>query len=356
MAVELRTRTEILHFAEAGWEIAILALLIGLAVAPRLRRNGHSNLAITTAVLAILAAGELPASIYRHALSLRYGLSIQGWGSWLLDWAKGTALAGAVAIPLVIGGYALARRTRRWWIWAWAAVVVVMVGATFVLPVVVDPIFEKFQPLAERHPELVAKLEQVCAAAGVRIPPERMFEMEASQKGRTVNAYLTGFGATKRIVLWDTTIATLTPEQIQTVFAHEAGHYVLHHVPKTLALAGAALLPVIYALYRFLGRGAASAASLPKALMFLSVVGFLSEPLDNGYSRWQEHQADVFELQTMYSLVPDEGRKSASVDLIMADINLEHPHPNPFVVWWLYDHPPSGERMRFALQYRPPRH
>jgi len=353
MAVELRTRTETLHFVEGGWEIAVLALLLGFGVAARLRRRGHGDFFVITAILAIVAAAELPASLYRHALSLRYGLSIQGWGSWMMDWAKGTALAGIVAVPVIAAGYALARRVRRWWIWVWAATVVVMVITTFVLPVVVDPMFNTFRPLGERHPELVSKLEQVSAAAGVRIAPERMFEMDASAKGRTVNAYLTGFGATKRIVLWDTTIATLTPGQIQTVFAHEAEHYVLRHVPKGLAVASAALLVVIYALYRFLGREAASSASLPKALLFLSVIGFLSEPAANAYSRWQEHQADVFELRTMYSLVPDEGRNSASVDLIMADINLEHPRPNPFVVWWLYDHPPSGERMRFALEYRP---
>jgi Zn-dependent protease with chaperone function len=353
MAVELRTRTEILHFVDAGWEIAVLAVLLRLGIAARLRRRGHGDFVVITSILAIMAAAELPAELYRHALSLRYGLSIQGWGSWLMDWAKGTALAGVVAIPLIAAGYALARRVRGWWIWAWAATVAVMVITTFVLPVVVEPMFDKFRPLSERHSELVPKLEQVSTAAGVRIPPERMFEMEASEKGRTVNAYLTGFGATKRIVLWDTTIATLTPAQIQTVFAHEAGHYVLDHVPKGLAVASAALLVVIFALYRFLGREAATSGSLPKALLFLSVIGFLAEPAGNAYSRWQEHEADVFELKTMYSLVPDEGRNSASVDLLMADINLEHPRPNPFVVWWSYDHPPSGERMRFALQYRP---
>ena len=353
MAVELRTRTEILHFVEAGWEIAVLALLLRLGISGRLRQRGHGDFVVITAILAIVAAAELPAALYRHALSLRYGLSIQSWDSWLMDWAKGTALAGIVAIPLIAAGYALARRVRRWWIWAWAGTVAVMVITTFVVPVVVEPMFNKFRPLGERHPDLVHKLEQVGTAAGVQIPPERMFEMEASEKGRTVNAYLTGFGATKRIVLWDTTIATLTPEQIQTVFAHEAGHYVLDHVPKSLAVVSAALLVVIFALYRFLGREAATSASLPKALLFLSVIGFVSEPAANAYSRWQEHQGDVFELRTMYSLVPDEGRNSASVDLIMADINLEHPRPSPFVVWWLYDHPPSGERMRFALHYPP---
>ena len=101
MAIELRTRTETLHFVEAGWEIAILVLLLRLGIAPRMRRRGIGDIGVITAILAIVAAAELPASLYRHALSLRYGLSIQGWGSWLSDWAKATALAG-VALALLV--------------------------------------------------------------------------------------------------------------------------------------------------------------------------------------------------------------------------------------------------------------
>jgi STE24 endopeptidase len=350
MAVELRTRTEILHFVEAGWDIALLVILLRLGIARSIRARG---IVVVAAVLSIIAVADLPLSLYRHSLALHYGLSIQGWGSWLWDWMKGNAVAGALAIPLLTAGFALARRVRNWWIWAWAATVAVMAAITFLVPVVIDPMFNRFRPLSERHADLIPKLEQVSTRAGLPIPPDRMFEMEASSKSRAVNAYLTGFGSSKRIVLWDTTMATLTPEQIQTVFAHEAGHYVLQHVPKGLAVASIALLFLIYALSRLLGSTAGNPAALPKALLFLAIVSFLSEPAVNAYSRWQEHEADIFELETMNTLVPDEGKNSAQVDLIMADINLEHPHPNPFVVWWLYDHPPSMKRMRFALHYQP---
>ncbi len=350
MAVELRTRTQTLHFVEAGWNIALIVLILRLRVASRIRARG---VVVIAAILAIIAVAALPLDLYRHSLALRYGLSIQGWGSWLWDWIKGNALGAAVAIPLLAAGFALARRVRNWWIWVWAGTVAVMAAVTFLVPIAVDPMFNHFRPLSERHADLIPKLEQVSARAGLHIPPERMFEMEASEKSRAVNAYLTGFGSSKRIVLWDTTMATLTPQQIQTVFAHEAGHYVLQHVPKGLALASIALLFLIYALYRVLGRDAGNPASLPKALLFLALVGFLSEPAVNGYSRWQEHQADIFELEAMNGLAPDEGQNSAQVDLIMADTNLEHPRPNPLVVSWLYDHPPSAKRMRFALHYIP---
>ena len=226
-----------------------------------------------------------------------------------------------------------------------------MFAAAYIVPWIVDPLFNRFRPLAEKHAELVPKLQQVASRAGISIPAERMFEMEASEKSRTVNAYLTGLGASKRIVLWDTTIQTLTPEQVQTVFAHELGHYVLLHVPKSLVLGSLGLLIVLFALSRFLGADARDAASLVRALLFVAVIGFLSEPVVNGYSRWQEHQADVFELETMRGLVPLAGRNSAEVDLIMSDINLEHPRPNRFVTFWLYDHPPSAERIRYSLAF-----
>ena len=351
MAIELRTRTQALHFIAAGWDIAVLLLLMRWQVARKLRDRTRSTFAVAAGVLAILSIAALPIAMYRHTLVLHYGLSIQSWPSWFWDWTKEFLLSGIVSVLLVAGGYALARRTRRWWLWAWAAGMVFMFAAAYIVPWIVDPLFNRFRPLAEKHAELVPKLQQVASRAGISIPPERMFEMEASEKSRTVNAYLTGLGASKRIVLWDTTIQTLTPEQVQTVFAHELGHYVFLHVPKSLVLGSLGLLIVLFALSRLLGADARDAASLVRALLFVAIIGFLSEPVVNGYSRWQEHQADVFELETMRGLVTLAGRNSAEVDLIMSDINLEHPRPNRFVTFWLYDHPPSAERIRYSLAF-----
>jgi Zn-dependent protease with chaperone function len=246
-----------------------------------------------------------------------------------------------------------ARRSRTWWLGVWAGAVAVAAVAALVVPWVFDPLFYRFRPLEEVRPDLVPALEAVANRTGLRIPAERIFMMEASVKTRTVNAYLTGYGPSKRIVLWDTTLNTLSPPQIQTVFAHEAGHYVLLHVPKSLALFAVAMLAAMYVLRRYLGPTAGDVESVARSLLFFSILGFATEPAVNAYSRMQEHQADIFELEAMHGILPAAGINSAEVDVIMADLNLEHPRPGPFVRWWLYDHPPSAERIRFALGYAP---
>src|SRR6185437_16922828 len=97
------------------------------------------------------------------------------------------------------------------------------------------------------RPDLVKALEAVAARAGYAVPPDRVFEMRAAEKVKSVNAYMTGFGPTRRIVIWDTTIAALTPSQIQSVFAHELGHYALHHIPRSIALGSLLLLVGLFA-------------------------------------------------------------------------------------------------------------
>jgi Zn-dependent protease with chaperone function len=178
---------------------------------------------------------------------------------------------------------------------------------------------------------------------------------------------MTGFGPTRRIVIWDTTIAALTPPQIQSVFAHELGHYALGHVPKSIALGSLLLLVALIAADRLvramIGRqgerwrihGLSDWGALPLLLAVFVLFDFLSEPLVNGYSRWQERQADIYELQTMRGLAPDAGLLSAEVDQAMGEIDLEDPDPNPFLQFWLYTHPPIADRMRFAQHYQFPK-
>ena len=179
------------------------------------------------------------------------------------------------------------------------------------------------------------------------MPPERIYEMDASEKTRTLNAYMTGFGATKRIVIWDTAIGRLTAPQIQTVFAHELGHYALGHIPRSLGLAAVGLLAIFW----WVRKRRVAYDTLPKLMFVATLIGFLSEPVVNTYSRWQEHEADVYELNIMSGLIEHAGANSADVDQIMAEISLDDPSPNPFVEFWLYDHPSTDDRIRFARGY-----
>jgi len=344
-AIEFNRQVDALHFVAAAWAILVIALLIRYRAGIRLRHWGAFSAPV---ILAIPWLASFPFSAWRHLLGLRYGLSVENWPAWVWDWLKAGMLATSGGALLAIAVFALARRSpRRWWIYAWAVAVIFMLALTYATPLVVDPLFHRFAPLASSHPALIGPIELVGQRAGQYVPTSRLYEMQASEKTRTLNAYVTGFGPAKRVVIWDNTIRRLTPPQIQTVFAHELGHYALHHIPRSLALASAALFAVFW-----LVRGLTpDYVSLPRLLLIVTLFGFLSEPVVNTYSRWQEREADTYELNLMRGLIPNAGANSAQVDQIMAEIALDDPAPNRFVKFWLYDHPPADERMRFALAW-----
>jgi STE24 endopeptidase len=364
----------VLHFISFLWGALVLLLIIGLRLAPRFRDRAEAvskrrfwqaalfvpMLLLTQSVL------ELPTDVYGHRLSLAYDQSVQGWGSWFWDWTKGLLIGFVITIPLVWLLYAILRKSpRRWWLWFWLALLPILVFLIFVSPVVIDPLFFKFEPLAPKNPELARKIEEVTVRAGHHIPQQRMFEMNASTKYKSVNAYVTGIGASNRVVVWDTTIAKATIPQTLFVFGHEMGHYVLKHIPRTIAFLWALLFVLLglgaAVLRRVLDRpggrwgirGVADWASLPVLLLALAVFSELASPIFNGYSRAQEHAADVFGLEAVHGLVPDSARAAAEAFQILGEVNLSDPDPSPFICFWLYNHPPTAERLKFAAEYDP---
>ena len=196
---------------------------------------------------------DLPLRIYWHSLSLRYEQSIQRWGSWLVDWLKGEALGVGLAILLVMVLYVAMRRSpRRWWFYSWLASLALLLFLFFISPWFIDPLFNHFEPLGNQHPQLVASIENLTQRAGVPIPADRIFLMRASEKTNTINAYVTGFGASKRVVMWDTTIAKTTNDEALFIVGHELGHYVLGHVATGFAFFAVALLLAFYIMFRSL--------------------------------------------------------------------------------------------------------
>ena len=318
--------------------------------------------------LFFLAEGllELPPAAYEHHLSRVYEQSVQGWGSWLGDQAKGFAVGIAVGVPLVWILYGILRRSpKRWWLWFWLVSIPVLVLFLFATPIVVDPLFFRFTPLAPRQPELAGRIEEVTKRVGLPIPRDRMFEMNASTKWKSVNAYVTGLAASKRVVVWDTTIARMTIPQTLFVFGHEMGHYVLHHVRRTILFLLALLLPVLFLAARWSGRIVARAgprwrirspadwASLPVLLVTATILAEVLQPVVNSYSRSQEHAADVFGLEAIHGIVPDSSRIAAESFQILGEVNLSDPNPPAFIRVWLYSHPPLADRLRFAATYDP---
>ena len=364
LAEQYALARHILYFAAYAVSAIVLVLLIRFRVAPRLR--GHRLPVVIAAIYAITTAFDLPAEMCGHALSLHYGISIERWPAWFADWFKGQAIAFPLTILLVSAFYLLVRRRpQRWWLYAWMACVPLILFSVWVDPFVIEPLFNDFQPLAKEHANLIAPIEGVLHCANVSIPADRLFEMRASDKTTALNAYVSGFGSSKRVVLYDTIIRAEPEPALMTTFGHELGHYVLAHIPKGIGYASITLLIGFYLAYaimrwfvaragpRFDVTGAGDPGSLPVFALIALVLSFLADPVANAYSRRQEHQADAYSLGVVRCVVADPGQAAAQAFQIEGERDLEPPDPNPFVVFWLYSHPPVADRLRFSLAYKP---
>jgi STE24 endopeptidase len=368
-----RARHE-LYFLDVAYGFLLLVLLLQFRAAPFFRdlaeRTADTNLTRTIVFVALLLLTidvlSLPTAIWGHLLAVKYQQSIQGWGSWLADWAKGEGVEVTIGAIVVWILYAAIRKSpQRWWLYFWIAAVPLIILGAIVEPLIVEPLFYKFTPLANSQPQLAERIEEVVQRAGLEIPESRMFEMNASSKRKDVNAYASGLGATKRVVVWDTSIQRMTEDEILFVFGHEMGHYVLGHVLDGILFSCGVLLFFLFLAYRVLHwalarwgeswviHGADDLASLPVLILLLSLFGFLFTPISNAYSRHLEHQADQYGLEVIHGLVPDAPVVAAHAFQVLGEVDLEEPNPSTAVKFWFYNHPPLDERMRFAQTYDP---
>jgi STE24 endopeptidase len=371
-AVEYAHARNWLYFGGQIYGVAVLLAILGFGWAARFRdwAEAASSRRFVQAVIFVpllLVTNDLlnlPQGIYGQHLELVFEQSVQSWPSWLWDWAKGELLEILLSIVLVFILYAVIRRSpRRWWFYFWLASLPILFAIAFIEPFVIEPLFFKFEPLARHHAALVDDLEKVVARGGLAIPPDRMFEMIASEKYNSLNAYVTGFGASKRVVVWDTTIQKLTTPEILMVFGHEMGHYVLGHVRNSLILGALFGLLLLFAGFhvtlwilnrfgpRWHIRGITDWASLPALLLIASVFVFFSEPAVNGYSRRQEHQADVYGLEIIQGIVPNAAAVAAHTFQVLGEEGLDEPDPNPFIEFWTYSHPSISERVAFSANF-----
>jgi len=376
-AIALGRARLILHFGTEFWEIAVLWLLLSTGTVTRLGQWTSSKSArnwlqagIFSAILAALVfvAVELPVAAIGHAFSLHYAISIEAWPAWLLDQAKTLGLTVLIEAPLLTLAFMLQQwnwSRRRYWLWFAAATIPIMLLGTFLLPPLIEPLFNEFEPLAQSHPALVVELQRVVTRTGTSIPPDRMFLMKASEKSNGLNAYVTGIGASKRIVVWDTTADRMPTDEILFTFAHETGHYVLNHIPKGLFLAAAGMFALFWLVSRLASwlvrrRGSQwqieSVASLPGLvvlLLTLSLLQTVTEPIENSISRHFEHEADVYGQEAVHGIIPDPQKTAVSSFNRLGEAYLDDPNPNSFLVFWTYDHPSTQNRAQFAEHYDP---
>jgi STE24 endopeptidase len=364
----------VLYFVSWILSVVVLLLLLRLGFAAKFRDYAESvsssrflqGLVFVPLLLITLDLCDLPVHLYGHSLSLRYEQSVQGWGSWFWDWSKGELLGIGFAIVLVFLLFAVMRCSpRRWWFYFWLASLPILLFVLFISPWLIDPLFNSFQPLNSKYSALTAEMEKVVQRTGLDIPPDRMFLMEASRKTNDLNAYVTGFGASKRVVVWDTTIQKLTTDETLFIFGHEAGHYVLNHVRNGFLFFAAMLLAAFYVGYRgfhwALGRwapdwkiyGPQDWASLAVLLLLLQIIAFLAMPVANSFSRAQEHAADVYGLEVIHGIVPNPQEVAAHAFQVLGEVGLADPNPPALITFWLYSHPPLAERLVFAHTYDP---
>ena len=373
-AKALYTVRTTLHFVETIYSIVLLLLILRFRLGPGFRdwaeratRFRFVQALIFVPLLTLLIDGlSLPFGLYSHSLSRRYGLSVQGWGSWFWDWTKGELIGMVLGAILVWLLYVLIRRSpRRWWFYSWLAVQPIIVFLIFLMPVVLDPLFNKFEPLEKNHADLVQAIQKVTSRGGLEINPDRMFLMKASEKVTTANAYVTGIGATKRVVVWDTTTQQMTIPQTLFVFGHEMGHYMLHHIAKGLVFTAVLLFVgfwlTFYLIHWALARWGqswgirdlADWASFPALMLLASLIGFVAEPVGNTFGRHIEHQADVYGLNITRDINPDYRQTAAQSFQSLGQHSLSYPYPSDLMVFWLYDHPDISSRVQYALHFEP---
>jgi Zn-dependent protease with chaperone function len=301
---------------------------------------------------------QLPLSYYvGYVREHAFGLSTQHLSKWIGDQVKGL-LVGLVigALILWLPYLLLARSPSHWWLWTGVLSLPLIVIMFLVTPIWIAPLFNKFGPMQDKA--LEADVLATASRAGVE--GARVFQVDKSVDTEKVNAYVTGIGNTKRIVLWDTLLKRLSPRQIRFVVGHELGHYVLGHVVVSIFVSWGLLLLGLYGahrtadllLSRFGGRFGFSqlsdVASLPLLMLLLSVFSLLIGPATLALSRYHEHEADRFALELTHD---NRGGASAFVELQRQ--NLAVPRPGWLFKLFRASHPPIGERVDFMNTYRP---
>ncbi len=317
-------------------------------------------------LLFTIALLQLPLDIFREAVLRSYGISVQSWASWAADWTKSgllTMLAGGLLVWIL---YAMIRWSPRyWWFYSWIIAVPLIAFVFYISPYVVEPLFYEFAPLSAKAPELIPAIQRVMQKAGQNIPEDHMFWMKASDKTIATNAYVSGFGSSKRVVIWDTTLARETQDETLMDFGHELGHYVLRHILKGMIFLDAMVLALLYLVYRCIGwllekwgagwgiHALDDWASLAALMLLLTLFGFAADTAGNAYSRYLENQADIYSLEINHGIVADAGQTMAHGFQKFGETVFEDPEPNRVRVFLFYDHPPVVDRIHLFVTYDP---
>ena len=337
------------------WLVYLFVLLIGLSrwfekvALSQTRWTLLQNAAYLFLLSLFLYVVLYPMNYFRYALSKSYGISTQGFSSWMRDGVIDFWVNFGMTVLIVSVLYWLIKKsTTRWWLYAWLLTIPFSIFVMFLQPVVIDPLYNDFYPL--KNKELETKILSLAEQAN--IPTEHVYEVNMAEKTNALNAYVTGVGSNSRIVLWDTTLNRLTDNEILFIMAHEMGHYVKKDIYFGIAsyllltLVGLWLTAKIMKwIIAHHGRvlkinNLSDIRSLPLFLLITSVLLFASSPLSNFYSRYQETRADEYAIALT-------GENAAAVTAFqkLTISGLSEVNPPRLVKWFRYAHPTMLERI-----------
>jgi STE24 endopeptidase len=327
--------------------------------AQRLGRKWFFIIAIYIVIFTVLNfLIYLPISYYEDFIRQHeYGLSNQTLQKWFSDSLKGLIVGLVMGVLFLWVPYLLLKKSpKRWWLYTGILSIPFFIFVILISPIWIDPLFNKFGPMKDKA--LESKILALADKAGIQ--GSRVYEVNKSVDTKTVNAYVTGFMNTKRIVLWDTILAKLNDRELLTVMGHEMGHYVLGHVIKAIFFFSFVTIILLYAAYRAAGGmiqkyrnrfgfdQLSDIASLPLILLLMNIFMFVITPAVFAFTRYQEHESDRFGLE-----ITKDNYAAANAFVRLQEENLSNPRPGLIMKLWRWTHPPLGERIDFCNEYRP---
>jgi STE24 endopeptidase len=344
-------------WANAFQACVALALLLsgGLGTLQRLwvrllpdpRLAELSGILLVYSVSLVFAAGSLPFSLYgQFVVEARFGFNRMRPRLFVIDLLKGAALSVALGAPLLYLVFRLVRATSLWWLWAFLAASAVQLLLAMLYPRLIAPLFNRFTPLPEG--EVREQVQGLARRLGFRVRAISL--IDGSRRSTHGNAYFAGLGRARRIVLFDTLLASLSPAQVAAVLAHEIGHQKKLHVPLRLAGTLLAGLAAFWALGRALaceplfqafGLSGGAPAALVLLLFYAGPLALPLRPLGSWLSRRQEHAADRYAYREAGC-----GETFTEALFALARSNLSNPTPHPWASFWFASHPTVLERVR----------
>jgi STE24 endopeptidase len=334
-------------------ELAVLFLLLPLLVVwlTGMNLNIIGQALIFFAALAVISGiAGLPFDLYHtFVLERKYGFSTITWKLWLADLFK-SLLISAIMMAIIVSALIafITYLPKSWWFWGWAFFTLFQLVMLWLYPVLIAPLFNKFEPIKDES--LKEKIMALLSKAGLQA--KGIYQVDEGKRSKHTNAYFTGMGKTKRIVLYDTLLSSHTQEEIVSVLAHEIGHWKKKHILKQLAFMVLASLILFYLVYLIVSwpplYGAFGMIQTPVyaglflVSLYLAAGGFFFSPTGSAITRHFEREADRMAFDLTGTAKP-----MVSALKRLAKDNLSNLHPHPWYVRFYYSHPPLTERIEY---------